>query len=611
MGILCVVRSPLSRSILAQPFHITKRTKFSGRPAKTDTPDTRLLPSTPARTRFAPSPTGYLHLGSLRTALYNYLLAKATGGQFLLRVEDTDRARVVPDAETKLYADLKWSGLSWDEGPDVGGPSGPYRQSERLDLYTKFSTKLLNEGRAYRCFCKPEDIDLMKKASIAEGAAPVYDSKCSHVSPAESDRRAGNGEPHCIRFKIGNEKLAVHDLVYGRYTRPEKDEDFIIIKRDGYPTYHFANVIDDHLMEITHVIRGAEWLVSTPRHVALYEAFSWKTPEFAHVGLLTDINKQKLSKRHGGVELESWKDKGTLPIALLNYVMLLGWSQGKVEQGASEVMDLKDMIDKFHLKFTKGNITVNNKYQFLQAEHFKRLLEKRHNSEEVYTQLLCPLETYISKIEYARRQHVQSLTADQSPVQEDLSTRIGALVPNAAPQDAGDTVVSRAYLKALLNTDAKASRDPKYFVERGLYTLWSIPDAVYEASLRRILAELDGPQTSVESNTGLSYAELTRKLRERLQGVENERWIAKTLHDEIMTYVKMAFAAVEHGPQEFALEQDKSVYKFLRWIMTASNPNSSFWNHWELLGKEEVLRRVEQALKAAERVEQESHGSKA
>lgn len=216
-----------------------------------------VLPKTPARTRFAPSPTGYLHLGSLRTALFNYLLAQATGGQFILRLEDTDQSRLVSDAEQVLYDDLRWAGLHWDEGPDKGGPFGPYRQSERLDLYKQHATALLESGRAFRCFCTKEQNDLNVAQAAAGGGAAHYPGTCTHVELGESDSRAANGEPHAIRFKSAEQPVSANDIVYGIYRKAEREDSFIIMKSDGFPTYHFANVVDDHLMEITHVIRGA------------------------------------------------------------------------------------------------------------------------------------------------------------------------------------------------------------------------------------------------------------------------------------------------------------------------------------------------------------------
>lgn len=276
--------------------------------------------------------------------MYNYLLAKATGGQFLLRIEDTDRSRTVLDAEVRLYEDLKWAGLNWDEGPDIGGPYGPYKQSERLSFYHKHIRQLLDHGSAYRCFCRPEDVAAMQKNLLGDGRRMLYNGACSHINPDESARRAANGETHCVRFKYEYPPNA-HDIVYGTVADRGDWGDFVILKQDGFPTYHFANVVDDHYMKITHVIRGAEWLISTPRHIALYNALGWNHPVFAHVGLLVDAEGQKLSKRNHDIDIRSWRNRGYLPSALLNFLMLLGWNPrwGKTRK---DVMDMDDMISK-------------------------------------------------------------------------------------------------------------------------------------------------------------------------------------------------------------------------------------------------------------------------
>merc|ERR1712093_812523 len=254
----------------------------------------------PARTRFAPSPTGYLHLGSLRTALFNYLVAKATGGQFLLRIEDTDQKRTIPDAEARLFEDLEWAGIEWDEGPKIGGPFGPYKQSQRTALYREHAEKLLESGNAYRCFCTPDRLFNLAQHRAKLGLPPDYDRACTHVPKDESDDRASKGESHVVRLKVPDRYPVYNDLVYG-LVRQRGDftsiprsqgkglgafgsfDDPILLKSDGFPTYHLANVVDDHLMEITHVIRGSEWMSSTPKHLAMYQAFGWEPPAFAPV----------------------------------------------------------------------------------------------------------------------------------------------------------------------------------------------------------------------------------------------------------------------------------------------------------------------------------------
>ena len=337
-----------------------------------------LLPIDPARTRFAPSPTGNLHLGSIRTALFNYLLAKRTKGQFLLRIEDTDQKRTVSGAEEQLCKDLRWAGLQWDEGPFVGGPYGPYRQSERTKTYRDHAAKLLESKHAYRCFCSPERLDTLNKTRHGKGLPLGYDRNCAHLSPDESDDRAHQGENHVVRLRAPDKYPPWHDFVYGNTGNAgdasRKDliedsvyEDLIMIKSDGHPTYHLANVVDDHLMKITHVIRGSEWMSSTPIHLALYKAFDWNPPIFGHVPLLVDEKNQKLSKRNLDTDVATFRDKqGIFPDALVNFAVLLGWSH----QQKSDILPLRQVEEIFDLKFTKGNTVVSfAKLQFLQKRY--------------------------------------------------------------------------------------------------------------------------------------------------------------------------------------------------------------------------------------------------
>ncbi|KAF2659850.1 glutamyl-tRNA synthetase [Lophiostoma macrostomum CBS 122681] len=328
--------------------------------------------TTPARTRFAPSPTGYLHLGSLRTALFNYLLAKRTGGQFLLRVEDTDQKRTVPDAEQRLYDHLRWAGLQWDEGPEVGGPYGPYRQSERSALYREHAQQLLDSGNAYRCFCSSERLHSLAEHRHKLGLATDYDRTCTHISAAESEEKASKGEKFVIRLKVPDVYPSYNDLTFGpfkplqRRRGEDSYEDPILLKSDGLPTYHLANVVDDHHMHITHVIRGSEWMPSTPKHIFMYSAFNWQPPEFAHVGLLVDENGNKLSKRNFDTDITAFKDMEIFPETLVNFAALLGWSHTQ----KSDVMDMDKLTSIFNLKFTKGNAIVTfGKLHFLQRKH--------------------------------------------------------------------------------------------------------------------------------------------------------------------------------------------------------------------------------------------------
>jgi len=307
------------------------------------------------RTRFAPSPTGFLHVGGLRTALYNYLLAKKTGGRFILRIEDTDRARFVEGAVENLLKTLKWVGLDYDEGPEKEGPFGPYIQSQRTEIYREHLKILMEKGAAYHCFCSTERLEDMRKRQTELKLAPMYDRACLKLSAEEVATKIKEGVPHVIRQKIPQgEKLKFKDLIRGFVQFDTSNiDDQVLLKSDNFPTYHLANVIDDHLMEITHVIRGEEWLPSTPKHVLLYKAFGWQTPEFAHIPLLLNQDKSKLSKRQGDVSVEDYINKGYTREAIINFIALLGWHPGKGEE--EEIFSLEKLVEIFSLeKVHKG-----------------------------------------------------------------------------------------------------------------------------------------------------------------------------------------------------------------------------------------------------------------
>lgn len=348
-------------------------------------------PLKPARTRFAPSPTGFLHLGSLRTALYNYLLAKSTNGQFLLRLEDTDQKRLVEGAEQNIYDSLKWCGLNWDEGPVVGGKFGPYRQSDRSKIYAKYIQTLLDNGSAYRCFCPKHRLDALRESAqkLVPPTTVTYDRECSNISSEESIKRS-KSEPFTIRFKSPTHYPKFTDLLHGELDlQPQinKDDirydDQVLIKSDGLPTYHFANVVDDHLMEITHVVRGEEWLASTPKHIALYKAFGWNAPSFIHIPLLTGSKDKKLSKRSGDIDVINFGKNGILPEALVNFVALFGWSIPKELNLNSEVLKLKDLEKNFTIHdLTKGNAKVDQKkLQFFNKIYLHERIE--NNDKEI------------------------------------------------------------------------------------------------------------------------------------------------------------------------------------------------------------------------------------
>lgn len=301
------------------------------------------------RTRFAPSPTGIMHVGNLRTALFEYLIAKSNGGDFILRIEDTDQERYVEGAVDIIYKTLRAVGLKHDEGPDIGGPFRPYIQSQRKEIYKKYAEQLVHEGKAYYCFCSKERLDALHESKSENGGG--YDRHCRNLSPEEVQRLLASGTPHVIRQKMPTEgSTTFQDVVYGPITIENKElEDQILLKSDGFPTYNFANVIDDHLMEITHVVRGCEYLTSTPKYNLLYEAFGWKVPTYIHLPLIMGKNPDgsisKLSKRHGSTSFADLVKEGYLPEAIINYIALLGWCP----KDNQEIFTLDELVKSFSI----------------------------------------------------------------------------------------------------------------------------------------------------------------------------------------------------------------------------------------------------------------------
>ncbi|KAJ1966341.1 Glutamate--tRNA ligase mitochondrial [Dispira parvispora] len=325
------------------------------------------------RVRFAPSPTGDLHLGGLRTALFNYLFARHAGesGRFILRIEDTDQKRTVPGATERLIDILHWAGITPDEGPGIPNcPHGPYIQSQRTDIYRQYADLLLQQGAAYQCFCSPERLVQYREGQVKAGKPPVYDKRCSHLSRRTVEENLRQGIPFTVRLRFPGDLKVVPDGVYGNVkVNPHVSDDAILLKSDGYPTYHLANVVDDHLMGITHVLRGEEWLDSTAKHMALYRALGWTMPQFVHLPLLLNSDGTKLSKRTGDVHVEKLRAKGYLPEALVNYTVQLGWWSGTTQ----DVFTMSELIDQFSLEgINTSNPTVAyEKLDWLNKQHFR------------------------------------------------------------------------------------------------------------------------------------------------------------------------------------------------------------------------------------------------
>ncbi|MDA1330298.1 MAG: glutamate--tRNA ligase [Chloroflexi bacterium] len=385
--------------------------------------------TTAVRVRFAPSPTGLTHLGSGRTALFNYLLARQAGGQFILRIEDTDQKRFQPEAEEDLKDSLKWLGIDWDEGPDVGGPHAPYHQSKRAGIYRQHAEELISRGHAFYCFCTPQELDEVRKAQQKRGEQPHYFGTCRNLDPQEALRRVEAGETHVVRYKAPKDgSITVVDRLRGEITVENRTiDDRVLLKSDGHALYHLAAMVDDHLMEITHVFRGEEWLPSLPLHAHLYEAFGWNQPEWVHLSVfLKPSGKGKMSKRETeemklsgqSIFIKDFAGMGYLPEAVVNWVALMGWSY----DDQTEFFTLSELIEKFSID---GLVPSPAAIDFKKLDHFNGL-HIRAQSEETLTERLLP---YFAEAGFA-------VNADQlTPITPIIQTRMATL--EEGPQLAG------------------------------------------------------------------------------------------------------------------------------------------------------------------------------
>ncbi|MBI2934704.1 MAG: glutamate--tRNA ligase [Chloroflexi bacterium] len=325
------------------------------------------------RVRYAPSPTGLPHVGNIRTALFNWLFARHNKGKFILRIEDTDVARTQPGALESIMDSLRWLGLDWDEGPEVGGPFGPYFQSQRLDIYRSIAEKLIASGQAYYCFCSPERLEAMRAEQAKRKEPPRYDRRCRDLSPEEVARLRKQAITPVVRFKIPLEgRTAFNDLLRGEVSFENSTlDDLVLLKSDGYPTYHLANVTDDHLMEISHVLRADEWVSSTPRHVLIYKALDFQPPAFAHLPIILGPDRAKLSKRHGATAVTEFKEQGYLPEAMVNFLALLGWSLDE----KTELMSREELAANFSLERVGRTAAIFNleKLNWMNGVYMRRL----------------------------------------------------------------------------------------------------------------------------------------------------------------------------------------------------------------------------------------------
>ena len=385
------------------------------------------------RVRFAPSPTGFVHIGGLRTALYNYLFARKNDGKYILRIEDTDQDRYVEGAIEGMLKSMAWTGIEHDEGVVLDGEQlsqkgdfGPYIQSQRLDIYQKYIKTLLESGDAYYCFCSKERLDKIREEQKAEGLTTGYDGHCRDLSKEEVQKRLEAGEQHVIRLKFPKGRdIKFNDIIRGEVVMNTEDlDDQVLIKSDGFPTYHFAVVVDDHLMKITHIIRGEEWLSSTPKHVYLYEAFGWEIPQYVHLPNILNRDRKKLSKRHGDVAVEDFLNKGYLPEGLVNYIALVGWSP----EDNQEIFTMKELEQQFSLERVSksGGVFDVDKLNWVNGHYI------RESSVERITDLAIPylIEAgYITEIDAKEK---YEWLKDLVSVLQDRISYIAEIKDNAA-----------------------------------------------------------------------------------------------------------------------------------------------------------------------------------
>ncbi|WVW81906.1 glutamate-tRNA ligase [Kwoniella bestiolae CBS 10118] len=391
-----LIRAIFPRSTICKRCHSISTTPSSSSSTSSSSASSAVLSP---RLRFAPSPTGHLHLGGLRTALFNHLLARKWKGKWLLRIEDTDRTRYTEGAVDSLRNSLEWAGLDYDEGVGVGGSHGPYTQSERLDIYHHYTKELLSRDEAYECFCSPNELEAIKASLKQQGQRHSYDGRCRHITDEEKVRKKKAGEKYVVRYKSSSQPMDIPpDVIFGE-NQPSAPtagfDDFVLMKSDGWPTYHLASVVDDHLMEISHVLRGEEWLPSIPKHHSLYKAFGWTPPKFAHLPLLCNPDGTKLSKRKGDTFVEHYMNKGYEPPALINFLALMGWDYHSAlstkttldphirNDGHSlyELFTVDQLIDSFdisHIAHRKAAVN-QSKLDFLNKMHLRRMAGRLGN----------------------------------------------------------------------------------------------------------------------------------------------------------------------------------------------------------------------------------------
>lgn len=468
------------------------------------------------RVRFAPSPTGFLHLGGLRTALYNLLFARKHNGKFILRIEDTDQTRLVEGATQQLQDDLQWSGIEIDEGPSQGGDFGPYFQSQRLKMYKEQIQILLDNGLGYRCFCTDRRLNLLRKEAIRKQEIPKYDNRCRHLSSEEIKKNLDEEKPSCIRFKISDKDESFDDLIYGKITSNVSlsEGDPVILKTDGYPTYHFANVVDDHMMDISHVLRGVEWQISTTKHILLYKAFNWTPPIFGHLPLLMNSDGTKLSKRQGDIRINYYKETGIFPQALINFIVHSGGGftkdlQKHLKPKCYSMDELVEQFDISRINSHSGKIMDERLFEFNKLE-----LERKINNE-IDLNLLVNEVKELLKNNFPQRIKNNSLQYDDAYIRNILEWSVPRI------NKLSDLVSSNLEFVWFLPTDTDINDSEMETVKRLKERLESVTDLTKEG-VNTMLKEFC-------KENGVKFGSFMKMLRYVLSGLQEGPSIAEMM----------------------------------------------------------------------------------
>jgi nondiscriminating glutamyl-tRNA synthetase len=472
------------------------------------------------RVRFAPAPTGLLHIGNARTALFNFLFAKRHQGTFVLRIEDTDLERSTEPSMDRIIEDLKWLGISWGEGPDRDGPHGPYRQTQRLSIYQEFADRLFQEGKSYKCFCSEERLEKLRREQLSKGKMPRYDGRCRSLSEEEIGKMESSGLHPVLRFHVGGGPILFEDLIHGKMNFDSAGiGDFIIVRSDGMAAYNFACVMDDHLMHITHVIRGEDHLSNTPRQILLYQALAWQPPTFAHHPLILGPDRSPLSKRHGATAVSQYREEGFLPEALQNYLVLLGWTP----PSGQETLPLERMVEEFSIHDISRSAPIYNrkKLEWLNSFYI------REKEEGQLSEILIP--------------YLQKAGIQIDPIDRQWLKKISGILK--------ENLVVLSQVEEYLGIFF----DEKFFFEDGAKTI--LQDPANRETLRSALSILEGsseiaseeqtfPLNQLEKKTGRKGKNLYAPLRAAVTGKTKGPELVKTLpllgKERIIKRLKMA-----------------------------------------------------------------------